>query len=242
MPNWTENTVIAKKELIDRFLTKDKESGDYFFDFNKLIPMPEELNLTSGSPEDDAVVAYYVSLDEQQQQALKEELSLKGSDYYGSYSNKYLNDWNIKIVQRRNPDGFSEEQVALGEKYISNIRKYGRPQWYDWCCSNWGTKWNASDTYVEDVDGNGNVTVTFSTAWSAPMKIIDKFAEYCKDGELHWEYENEDPDFFTIHILEKVDGEIVETLEKYMDDEELFDDSDSTGDASKEKVLSNQKY
>ena len=49
MPNWTENTVIAKKELIDRFLTKDKESGDYFFDFNKLIPMPEELNLTSGS-------------------------------------------------------------------------------------------------------------------------------------------------------------------------------------------------
>ena len=221
MPNWTENTVIEKKELIDRFLTKNKESGDYFFDFNKLIPMPEELNLTSGSPEDDAVVAYYMSLDEQQRKALKEELSLKESDYYESYSNKYLNDRNIKIIQRRNPDGFSEEQVALGEKYISNIRKYDHPQWYDWCCSNWGTKWNASDTYIEDVDGNGNVTVTFSTAWNAPFGIIEKFAELCKDDEFHWEYQNEDPDPYTTHILTKVNGKIVETLE---DDEEAMDD------------------
>ena len=222
MPNWTENTLIGRKEFLMQFISKD-EDGNYLFDFNKLIPMPKELNLTSGGNENEAVVAYYLSLNKQQRKALKEELSHKEVDFYKNYNNAYLKKCDIEHIRRRNPDGFTDEQISLGEKYISNIRKYGYSQWYDWCCANWGTKWNSCYTsfgpcYVDDPEKFG---VSFSTAWNAPFGIIEKFAELCKDDEFHWEYQNEDPDPYTTHILTKVNGKIVETLE---DDEEAMEE------------------
>ena len=41
-----------------------------------------------------------------------------------------------------------------------------KPNWYDWCNENWGTKWNSYD---------GNVTengIGFNTAWSPPVGVI----------------------------------------------------------------------
>ena len=218
MPNWTNNKIIGKKEMLEQFLSPE---GD--FDFNKLIPMPEELDITSGGIEYDSVVAYYLSLDKQQQQALKKELSLKKSHCYSSYARTYLSDEKIQLAKKKYPDGFPAEYVAIGQKYIFNIRKYGWSQWHDWCCANWGTKWNVADTYVSEADENGNITVIFCTAWSAPSGIIEKLAEFFDDGEFHWEYQNEDPDPTTIHILEKVHGAIVETLEEDEDCEKFLE-------------------
>src|SRR5688572_17984410 len=41
---------------------------------------------------------------------------------------------------------------------------------YDWCCENWGTKWNAYDIVRRDYDGR--VCITFQTAWAPPRPII----------------------------------------------------------------------
>lgn len=40
MPNWCENILHGPKEILETFISKDDE-GNEFFDFNKIIPMPE---------------------------------------------------------------------------------------------------------------------------------------------------------------------------------------------------------
>ena len=43
MPNWTRNKIICKKSIAEKLLTPVEDT--YILDFNKLIPMPSELNL-----------------------------------------------------------------------------------------------------------------------------------------------------------------------------------------------------
>ena len=47
MPNWTTNKIICKKSIGDKILSK--ENDDYILDFNKIIPMPDELQIEAGS-------------------------------------------------------------------------------------------------------------------------------------------------------------------------------------------------
>jgi hypothetical protein len=66
--------------------------------------------------------------------------------------------------------------------------KYGRNNWYDWCCYHWGTKWDASDARVE------YECVQFTTAWNSPRPWyealareldahgIKAHADYCAEG------------------------------------------------------------
>lgn len=50
MPNWTHNKIICKKSITEKLLTPVEDT--YVLDFNKLIPMPNELDLTCGAIED----------------------------------------------------------------------------------------------------------------------------------------------------------------------------------------------
>ena len=58
--------------------------------------------------------------------------------------------------------------------------------WYDWRCSNWGTKWEACYAEVSEIeeydadpspDKNNNsqlyANITFDTAWSPPIPVYD---------------------------------------------------------------------
>lgn len=63
------------------------------------------------------------------------------------------------------------EQTALLEAEKRNLNTYGYKNWYDYCVSEWGTKWDArteNDSF--NVDGH-KVTIYFDTAWSPPMGI-----------------------------------------------------------------------
>lgn len=55
------------------------------------------------------------------------------------------------------------------------IEQYGYLGWYDWCVSNWGTKWPDCDTYKEWRYG-GSAVLTFTTAWSPPCSGIIKIS------------------------------------------------------------------
>lgn len=52
---------------------------------------------------------------------------------------------------------------------------------YEWRVDNWGTKWPASEIWVEDLKTDGSCVVHFSTAWTPPLPIIDKLAEAFPD-------------------------------------------------------------
>lgn len=224
MPNWTYNRIKCKKEIGDKLLTIKDDI--YSLDFNKLIPMPEDLKLDAGSIESDSISCYYLSLNDDEKYKLMKLLKSKEIFFHHDYWNKYKND--IKYYEsnpdklKNNKDNFNglidfdykkhfNSLAELGKQYIENIKKYGYPQWYDWCVENWGTKWNVEDDV--DVSYNKNTDeydITFDTAWSVPSGIVEKYSEFCNDDEFYWKYEDEDYD--GTHILRKINGEIIDTI------------------------------
>lgn len=224
MPNWTYNRIKCKKEIGDKLLTIKNDI--YSLDFNKLIPMPEDLKLDAGSIESDSISCYYLSLNDGEKYKLMKLLKSKEIFFHHDYWNKYKKD--IKYYEsnpdklKNNKDNFNglidfddkklfNSLAELGKQYIENIKKYGYPQWYDWCVENWGTKWNVEDDV--DVSYNKNTDeydITFDTAWSVPSGIVEKYSEFCNDEEFYWEYEDEDYD--GTHILRKINGEIIDTI------------------------------
>mgnify|MGYP003291331784 CR=1 FL=1 len=67
------------------------------------------------------------------------------------------------------------ENIFRGNLGQKERELYGKNNWYDWSCFNWGTKWNA---YSDSLDKEEN-TITFDTAWSCPLPVLDKLAEIC---------------------------------------------------------------
>ena len=57
-----------------------------------------------------------------------------------------------------------------------------RDNWYGWCCSNWGTKWDIVQPYVSDDVEEDSITVSFDTAWGPPLEAFRYWAE--KDGRV----------------------------------------------------------
>lgn len=57
---------------------------------------------------------------------------------------------------------------------------------YEWCCANWGTKWNAYDI-VSDYD-----VIFCCTAWSTPHPIWAALSKRIPDIQLVIEYADED--------------------------------------------------
>lgn len=124
MPNWVKNVVTFHCE--GRALAKIMDEikyGDRVFDFNTLIPMPESLQMTSGSIEDEAIECF---------------MKVDNSRWKDYYMNKK------KLTEEQFTDLYNK-----GEQYITNKLKYGYTTWYGWCNANWGTKWNANGAHWE---------------------------------------------------------------------------------------------
>ena len=236
MPNWTYNRIKCKKSIGDKILTIT-ENG-YSFDFNKLIPMPDDLKLDAGSIEGDSIACYYLSLNDDEKYKLIKLLKSKEASYCHNYWNKYKNDikelennpkkLNEKINNFNGLFDFDKEKQfnslnELGKQYIENIKNYNFPQWYDWCVENWGTKWNVEDDIDVNYDKNiDEYDISFQTAWSVPTGIVERYSELCEDDEFYWEYEDEDCD--GTHILRKINGEIVDTIApEYVNDNDYID-------------------
>lgn len=91
-------------------------------------------------------------------------------------------------------------EKELAENYILNknnevdfeilcpMPKEEEENWYDWRCDNWGTKWNASNTYVEDL-GDGRVRIEFDTPWVSPwawLTALRNIKDFDVDYHLAW--------------------------------------------------------
>jgi len=69
-------------------------------------------------------------------------------------------------------------------KFASTGRQDDR--WYDWRCTNWGTKWGACEVKVTEEDEDF-LEITFNTAWSPPEPIVEALrSKYeCKDEDSY---------------------------------------------------------
>lgn len=59
------------------------------------------------------------------------------------------------------------------------LAEFGVDNWYDFCTSRWGTKWDVIDATAKLHDDNGELTIIagFQTAWSPPEGVYQKLIE-----------------------------------------------------------------
>lgn len=103
----------------------------------------------------------------------------------GFKEGKLLNEFmpipeDLQIVAGRVGDDNDPAQIKLVEQEKINFAKYGAANWYDWCVSNWGTKWDVGgDDYNPPQDIPGGLMLTFDSAWAPPcdayQKLVDQF-------------------------------------------------------------------
>ena len=67
------------------------------------------------------------------------------------------------------------EQKELERKTAENREKYGYGNWYDYCCGEWGTKWDVGGQGQSDIHPDGRMLHTsFDSAWSPPVNAYEK--------------------------------------------------------------------
>jgi hypothetical protein len=181
MPNWvqTKLTFHGEPERITELLEtiKTENDGDIrYFDFEKIIPMPESLKITSGSSTD-------LGIDILKYREGGDDSALKGR-----LSWPWVVNAGIKTVEELVDHAIEGGLADLndGQLALDNIKNYGCKDWYDWAVRNWGTKWNSSDGIYE------NDTLSFQTAWSLPEPVLVKLSEMFPDVTIGVVYADED--------------------------------------------------
>lgn len=185
MPNYVAN--IVKMEGIAKLPLFIVEDGKRHFDFNKMIKMPESLNIESRSTTEQRIMYYLTERCTIPVNCLGEEKLETARKLISNMFSKQ-DEWLRTIFERvmetayKATEGKRDEMYQKGQTYISNYVNYGATTWYEWCIKNWGTKWNACDTEIIDED-----TIKFDTAWSSPEPVIAKLAEMYPDAVIeHW--------------------------------------------------------
>lgn len=200
MPNWVCNhlTIYGENavEVMRSLLTENEESEcGYDLDFNKLIPMPEELNIVCGTITTNCAKLYVNAMLEDCDAYIK---------YAGLFAKAFERDFILTESEQAQlmqdalrytdyPDKkllFSNkaEVYAYGKRALDNYEKYGAKDWYDWCCDNWGTKWNACHTQINDLE---KADIYFNTAGSQATQIIKALSEKYPDHKFEYEYAEE---------------------------------------------------
>ena len=166
MPNYVRNRISFEGDQneIGRMLDsiQMEEHGIGSIDFNKILPMPESLNLEAGSRTDEGLRMYRGYLQAQRQ---------------NQPIGKYLR------YQTEHPDSWE-----MGKQAYQNILQYGAPTWFEWCTENWGTKWPAIQDDTPVVENE----LCFDTAWSFPHGIIQKLSSMYPEVVIVAEWADED--------------------------------------------------
>lgn len=175
MPNHVTNVVALKGErrMVDAVMRAIQEDARGFgsISFQKIIPMPESLNMLAGSCTDQGLKEYRKYLSQYSAEAEGVNAEASEQQYLQEHKEIEPRDW------------------ALGKQAYNNIVLYGAPTWYEWCVQNWGTKWDAYDMDMSEAEDG---VLRFFTAWSAPHPVIQKLAELCPEVEIEHSWADED--------------------------------------------------
>jgi hypothetical protein len=206
MPNWCENKLVVKgnKEALEKFLNEcftSNNIGDSHLDFQKIIPMPDSLDVENSSLSHNGLLIYVTD------NVTKIDSLLIP---------KILNKEEYEKL-KTNLGSHFDEAYELGKQLFQNILDYGSPTWYEWRLEHWDTKWNSdSCSITEDEEG---LFVWFNTAWGPCRPIIRKLTEMYP--ELVFEYSYFEPGcWFGGTILQNSSGDYEEN---YIEDSSLLE-------------------
>ena len=229
MPNHVINLVnmknIAKKDI---FCDDNPEC----IDFNKLVKMPESLDVPSTSLIPTAIKAYVLYLNQQlrfQQEAFtfidtmdlidtllsipKETLEEYKNDVQDTIKNTKCISTKSDLSDKVEVDFYT--LAEMGRKYLENLFLHGALSWYGWSRKNWGTKWNAYDGFIIDDD-----TIQYLTAWNPAVPVLLELSRQNPMNEIKLAYMSEDPS--CAGRMAFYNGEIIQDDEyKYMSYESI---------------------
>lgn len=194
MPNHITNRLVLDgdeeeiRRLLDTVTTKDEE-GNTLLIFDKIIPMPKELEISCDSEINKDLSNYLSAVNPVNAAEVKGIEKLSVEEYIKT----------ISALKSFYPDfsqtGISGESYVMdkasaekGQKLVQNILNFGAPTWYEWRIQNWNTKW---DAYLPEPFENN--TLVFCTAWSRPKEVINRLAEMFP--ALSFEHRWADEDF-----------------------------------------------
>ena len=195
MPNWVRNKITIEsenyKEIIKGILTKVSEDNEQV-DFNRILPMPESLNIISGTVTYTCINLFLNSIvktDEFRKYitvAVLHDMNFvtKKGDDFDEEMNDCL-DYNKDFLTKEKLFHSKEEVLAYGRKALDNILNYGYMDWYDWCINNWGTKWNACRTEIK------NNVISFETAWDPVPKLIELLSKDYPNAKFYYDFSDE---------------------------------------------------
>jgi hypothetical protein len=180
MPNHITNVLTITgppddvSALRDLCVVKD-DKGILRFDLDRVIPMPQVITATQRDFKDATMRGFgdvHVHL---YARACVEDRFCYVTDRY---------PWMPSDVERwRDVKTWIERDLPLaavyGKRALVAAAETGFAGWYDWCCDNWGTKWNAYD-YIERESlarVPGRFVPEFQTANGIPEPV---FAELSK--------------------------------------------------------------
>lgn len=215
MPNWVQNrlTIYGQETKIEKCLLFCK-SEDSDFDFNKIVPMPETLDITVSRDSVQAAAYVYSLLSEKKQKEISGVLKTTTTMEAGCFPrvektwfeaiNDCLKDidvWNQKINSWKPGASDIECGAETFEEYgrivLNNILNYGHTGWYTWRCDHWGTKWTADNVVVDCSGQTGHgqepqATVYCQTAWDCPALIVYALSEKYPELTFMLAYADED--------------------------------------------------
>ena len=147
MPNYVTNIVningpADQREKLLEQIAFEGHPGT--FDFNKVIPMPDGLNITEGGIAETAIDAYLSVMNpDNRSQLLPDERLTAGeflaavqvakacrSNYFDYTPNIRLSDKDILEHSGREDAKTPEDLVRLGKQYLTNYREHGASTWY----------------------------------------------------------------------------------------------------------------
>ena len=104
---------------------------------------------------------------------------------------KKVSSWYvIDTGDRAHPD--NDNFRCFTAKEEAALKKIGHTDWYSWAWANWGTKWNASHAEIaEDCAAQGYVQIRFDTAWTPPIRILEKMFQTFPKLSFVCTWENE---------------------------------------------------
>lgn len=169
MPNHVTNIIKASSTVLGALRGKED-----LVDFNSIIPCPESLNNVILDRTEDAVDNLFKELENE---PLESENVFKKFKIYTIRQKWYYGSQTL------------EKDSKTFKNFIQmlqNKREYGFVGWYDFNCTNWGTKWNAYDIVAIECG------IQFDTAWSAPHPVIKKLAEMFPNEKIEHLWADED--------------------------------------------------
>lgn len=198
--NGPQKDVEALRNAI-KGVREDDEGGEEhtLIDFNKIIPMPSTLNITSGSMVDRGI-AILKFTEQGDDSGLRKMLEYPWVKSENITTPQQLLDYFLQEDEKNksNRDYLQEARMAL-----DNIAKYGHKDWYSWSVENWGTKWNAYQ-----ISEHGD-SIRFETAWSTPAPVIEELSNMFPTVTITLEYADEDFGY-NCGIVKFLAGDIVE--------------------------------